>query len=77
MEKFSVSTHNVNYLTKGKQKGDFFNSCLWSIMFYLTSIMYRIAYIIPMERQKKLNEHTKVLQTFEYISLQTHSFFNT
>jgi len=32
-------------------------------MFALTFFMYTIAYIILIERQKRLNEHKKVLQT--------------
>lgn len=50
-----------------QQKEDFFNSCLWPIMFCLTLVMYRIASIIPTESQKKFNEYTKILQTFESI----------
>lgn len=62
-----MSTHYVNYLATGKKIEDFFNSSLWPIMFYLTLAMHRTASVIPAERQKKLNEHTKILQALEYI----------
>lgn len=37
-----------------QQKEDFFNSCLWPIMFCLTLVMYRIASIIPTETRRNL-----------------------